>query len=123
MSKKSSGFPVFVAGLDVSLQKSVPANYKTAPPDTPRPGALPSAAQGGNVDDRYRITPVTYTTAIYYFMYRFLSGLCRHHQVGAGLHRAGVGRGEECACPAVQRLINSDEYLLSGTSQVAVSDQ
>ena len=83
----------------------------------------------------YRITPVTYTTAIYYFMYRFLSGLCRHHQGVhhtldaqahhslAGLHRAGVGRGEECACPAVQRLINADEYLLSGTSQVAVSDQ
>ena len=23
---------------------------------------------GRNVDDRYRITPVTYTTAIYYFM-------------------------------------------------------
>ena len=59
------------------------------------------------MDDRYRITPVTYTTAIYYFMYRFLSGQCRHHQVGAGLHRAGVGRGEECACPAVQRLINA----------------
>ena len=83
---------------------------------------------GRNVDDRYRITPVTYTTAIYYFMYRFLSGLCRHHQGVhhtldaqahhslAGLHRAGVGRREECACPAVQRLINADEYLLSGTS-------
>ena len=40
---------------------------------------------------------------------------CWHHQVGvnypqatqaqhppAGLHRAGVGRGEECACPAVR---------------------
>ena len=25
------------------------------------------------MNDRYRITPVTYTTAIYYFMYRFLS--------------------------------------------------
>ena len=61
---------------------------------------------------------------------------CSGHQVGvhhtldaqahhspAGLQRAGVGRGEECACPAVQKLINTDEYLLSGTSHVAVSDQ
>ena len=70
------------------------------------------------MDDRYRITPVTYTTTFYYFMYRFLSGLCRHHQVGvhhtldaqahnspAGLHRAEVGRGEECACLQCRRCL------------------
>ena len=62
-----------------------------------------------DVADWYSITPVTYNATIY-FLFRVLSGLCRHHQVGvhhqqaahahhppAGLHRAGVGRGEECA--------------------------
>ena len=57
-------------------------------------------AQGGNVADRYRNTPVTYTATIY-LLYRFLS----------------------CLVYAVQRLVNAGEDVLSGTSQVAVPDE